>query len=112
MQSTSSYAHMKLSVYFNVKCMAFIAHMIGPGKLALSAKTVSLMDVLQLHFFSHTQIKVAIDDQVCFSRWIDYWISIRFCHVRLLIVSHLFQKTKVSLVVHITGQWVEDGEGW
>ena len=55
MQSTSSYAHMKLSVHFNVKCMAFIVCIIGPAKLAFSVKTVSLMYVLQLHFFSYTQ---------------------------------------------------------
>ena len=41
------------------------------GKSALSAKSITLLDVVQLkytHFHTH---KVAIDDQVCFSKW---WI--------------------------------------
>ena len=41
----------------------------GPGKISLIAKSILLMDALQLH--SHTH-KVAVDGQVCFSRW---WIS-------------------------------------
>ena len=49
--------------------LAFIAFVIGPGKISLIATSILLMDALQLH--SHTH-KVAVDGQVCFSRW---WIS-------------------------------------
>ena len=49
--------------------LASIAFVIGPGKISLIATSILLKDALQLH--SHTH-KVAVDGQVCFSRW---WIS-------------------------------------
>ena len=41
----------------------FIVCVIGLGKPALSAKSILMMDILQLHSFLH---KVAIDGQVLF----------------------------------------------
>lgn len=38
--------HIELSMFFNVRCIKFIECVIGPGKLALSAKYIPLMDII------------------------------------------------------------------
>ena len=56
--SASSYVQIELSIYLNVRHVVFILCVIWPGKLALSAKSVLLMNVWQLHSFSTDKIMV------------------------------------------------------
>ena len=57
----------ELSVYFNVKCMAFILYVIGPRKISLICK---------IHFIDGCTV-LAIDGQICF------WATITLSNMKL-----------------------------
>ena len=83
----SSYACTELSRYLNVRCMAFVACVIRPGKISLICK---LHFVNRWLYYSYTHFhidKVVIDGQVSMLFLMaDFLVSIIPSHVWLIIV--------------------------
>ena len=81
----SSYVHIELSTYLNVMHMVFILYAwLGLEKLALSAKFILLMDMLQLHYTPSHGLSSYRWSSMRF-HMTNFWASITLSHVRLLI---------------------------
>ena len=63
--------------------MAFIVCEIGPRKTVLICRIHFMMEILQLYLFSHMQSSYRWPGLLL--QMTDFWVSITFSHVRLLI---------------------------
>ena len=76
---------MEFSVYLNGRHMAFIVCEIGPRKTGLICRIHFMMEILQLYLFSHMQSSYRWPGLLL--QMTDFWVSITFSHVRLLMAS-------------------------